>query len=180
MRTKNAPPQRRTLRFRSLDDLLADTQMLVAAGVQAHGKWSTGQVIAHVASVIDASVEGVRFTLPFPMRILGRLIRNRSLKKGLPSGIKIPGKARSTFAPPASLTVEQAIGQLIAAVEKAKQRRMTAVSPVFGKLNHEQWVQLHCRHAELHFSFLSPVSQLHDASHTQDNGSDLRHASSPA
>jgi hypothetical protein len=33
---------------------------------------------------------------------------------------------------------------------------MTATSPVLGRLSHEQWVQFHCRHAEMHFSFMHP------------------------
>ena len=32
--------------------------------------------------------------------------------------------------------------------------RMSKPSPVFGPMTHEEWEQLHCRHAELHFSFI--------------------------
>ena len=35
--------------------------------------------------------------------------------------------------------------------------RMTRPSPVFGAMSHEQWEQLHCRHAELHLSFIHPA-----------------------
>jgi hypothetical protein len=35
---------------------------------------------------------------------------------------------------------------------------MTARHPVLGKLTHEEWTQLHLRHAELHLSFAVPVS----------------------
>jgi hypothetical protein len=30
---------------------------------------------------------------------------------------------------------------------------MTARHPVLGKLTHDQWKQIHLRHAELHLSF---------------------------
>ncbi len=184
MNKKKAPSYRRSLSFTSMDDLLADVQALAACGAQASGGWTAGQVIWHVAAVIDASVEGVNFTLPLPMRILGRLIRSRSLKKGIPAGvIKIPPQAQAEFAPSPDVTFQTAVDLLTSAIQKAKQRRMSAVSPVFGKLSHEQWVQLHCRHAEMHFSFLSPVSQPHDANHAQNNGSSgssVRHASATA
>ena len=44
-----------------------------------------------------------------------------------------------------------------AAIERAGSQRMKHPSPVLGKLSHEQWEQLHCRHAELHLSFLHPA-----------------------
>jgi hypothetical protein len=31
---------------------------------------------------------------------------------------------------------------------------MTAANPSMGPLSHEQWVEVHLRHAELHLSFL--------------------------
>lgn len=34
--------------------------------------------------------------------------------------------------------------------------RFTQASPIFGKLSHEQWVNLHLKHAELHLGFLDP------------------------
>jgi hypothetical protein len=158
MSKPNNTVARRPLHFQSLDDLLNDAQALKASGATANGGWSTGQILSHVAAVIEASVEGFTFTVPLPLRILGRLIRGRSLKKGFPSGIKIPNEASAAFVPPSDVTFEQAVDQLTSVIQKAKQRRMTQVSPIFGKLNHDQWVQLHCRHAELHFSFLAPIN----------------------
>ncbi len=181
MSPSKTKPSRRTLSFHSMDDLLTDAKALAASGAQASGGWTTGQVIWHVAAVIESSVEGFTFTVPLPMRILGRLIRNRSLKKGIPAGvIKIPRQAQAAFLPPPDVKFDDAVAQMTAIVEKAKHRRMNAVSPIFGALTHDQWVQLHCRHAEMHFSFLSPVSQPHDASHAQSNGRNKRHAAASA
>ncbi len=171
---------RRTLKFQTLDDLLTDAQHLHALDAVAVGGWTPGQIVGHVTAVIEASVKGFPFRLPLPMRILGRVIRKRAIAKGLPSGIKIPGKAREAFVPPTDLTFEDAVAQLAAAVEMAKQRKMTMPSPIFGKLTHEQWVQVHCRHAELHFSFMKPVTQKDEQSHTQANGNNVRHASATA
>jgi hypothetical protein len=150
---------RRTLRFTHLDEILADAQKLAGAGIQANGNWTASQVIGHVALAIHNSVHGFPFTAPLPFRIIGRLVRGIPLNKGLPSGIKIPGKAFDAVVPPADQPIDQAINKLTAAIDSAKAQQMKAPHPVFGKLNQAQWIKFHCRHAELHFSFLAPIGQ---------------------
>ncbi len=63
-----------------------------------------------------------------------------------------------TFAvlgPDDDVTWEQAAACLRAALDRLDGgARMTQPSPVFSDLAHEQWEQLHCRHAEMHFSFM--------------------------
>ncbi len=56
--------------------------------------------------------------------------------------------------PPADVTWEDAVEHLRTIISRAKDEGMTGRSPVFGQLTHDEWVQMHCRHAELHFSFL--------------------------
>lgn len=150
---------RRSLTFNTLDDLASDIQNLGRQDVSSSGNWSAGQNIEHVAAVIDASVDGFTFSVPLPLRIIGRLIRSRTLKKPLNPGIKLPGSAPDAFKPGPETRLEDAAKHLAESVERAKQRRMNATSPIFGKMSHEQWVQLHCRHAEMHFSFLHPPQQ---------------------
>lgn len=147
---------RRKLHFNNMEDILNDAKSLVASGVNASGNWNTGQIVGHITAVMLASIEGFPFSLPMPIRLFGRLIRNRAMKKGFPSGIKIPSQAGPAFDPPPDLSFDQAVEQLASAIEKAKQHKMTHASPVFGVLTHDQWIQFHCRHAELHFSFMHP------------------------
>ncbi len=173
----NKTLNRRKLKFQTMDDLLTDARHLADTGVQANGGWTASQVVSHVATGIKCSAEGFGITFPFPMRVFGRLIRGRMLKKGMPTGIKITGKARKLFIPPTDITFDEAMAQLTGAIESAKQNGMTARSPIFGQLSQEQWVQFHCRHAELHFSFLTPATQSNETAQP-DNGT--RHASSPA
>jgi len=157
----SAPP-RRTLHFHTLDDLAQDIQALHKSGATSSGDWTPGQIVWHVAAVMQASIEGFPFSFSFPLRILGRLIRQRSLTKGFPRGLKIPGKARPAFDPLPGMTFDVAVAGLAATILKAGQSKMTQASPIFGPLTHEQWVRFHCRHAELHFSFMHPAKQ-HDA-----------------
>ncbi len=169
---------RRTLSFKNLDDLVRDVQDVSKTGVNSTGNWSAAQNIEHVAAVIDASIDGFSFSVPLPIRILGRLIRGRTLKKGLSPGIKMPGSAPDAFKPGPDTRLEDAAKHLADSVARANQQKMTAVSPIFGKLSHEQWVQLHCRHAEMHFSFLYRASHTNEQS--QRNGQSGQHAPTPA
>lgn len=156
--SKNAPSsQRRALHFQTLDDIVRDTQALVGTQPTSTGNWSPGQIVEHVSIGIEASVDGFGFVAPLPLRIFGRLARNHYLKKGFPAGIKLRGKMADKFLPGQSPDFEQAAHRLAKAVDRAKQQKMSATSPLFGKLDDEQWTQLNCRHAELHFSFIRPA-----------------------
>jgi hypothetical protein len=174
----NSQAVRRTLTFKNLDDLVSDLQSVSTVGIGSSGGWTPAQNVEHVARGIDTSIDGFTFTVPLPMRILGRLIKGRVLTKGIPAGkIKIPPAAQAAFCPGPETRFEDAAKHLTDAVERAKRKKMTAVSPIFGKLSHEQWVALHCRHAEMHFSFLHPAAQTDDPTEP-DHGA--RHAPATA
>ncbi len=153
------PGTRRTLRFESLEQILADAEALAAAGsIERTGNWTAGQNIDHVRRLMTASREGFGFKLAWPLRLLGRLLRNTALEKPLKPGFKIPGRGRDEFTPPADITLDEAMRGLREEVPLASQPgAMRHPSPLLGPLTHEQWIKLHCRHAEMHFSFLHPV-----------------------
>ncbi len=161
---KSTAVDRRTLKYNNLDDLARDIRMMAGQGIKTSGNWTAAQNIEHVTLLIDASIDGFKFNVPLPLRVLGRLIRGRVLNKGIPAGkIKIPPVAKASFDPDPATQLEDAVQHLSDSVERAKQKKMTHASPIFGKLTHEQWVQLHCRHAEMHFSFLLPATESHEA-----------------
>ena len=70
-------------------------------------------------------------------------------------GITLPKDSEAVMYPPVS-SPQDALEMLRRAVERTKTQRMSARHPAFGALTHEQWVQLHLRHAELHLSFVVP------------------------
>ncbi len=43
------------------------------------------------------------------------------------------------------------------AIHRLQTEEKRAPNPVLGKLTREEWDRLHCRHAELHLSFLVPI-----------------------
>ena len=150
-------PTRRILRFNSLDHALADARVLANSTIKPHGQWTPGQVVGHVARAINGSIDGVSFRAPLPLRIVGRVIRNIPLNKGLPTGVKIPAYARAKIVPEPDLPIEQAVQQLTDAIKRTRHETMNQIHPVFGRLSHEQWRLFHCRHAENHFSYLEPT-----------------------
>lgn len=150
--------ERRSLSFHAMDDILADAEALAATGdVRTSGNWTPGQNLQHVARFIRCSVEGFSGSMPWPFRVIGRLLRGRILRMTFRPGLKVPAKF-DELRPDDDVPLEQGLDDLRAMVALAKERKMTAPSPILGELSHDEWEQLHCRHAEMHFSFLHPAS----------------------
>lgn len=148
---------RRRLSFRSLDDIQADVEALDGSAIRTTGNWTPAQIVQHVTDVITLSVDGFGFKLALPLRVLGRLLRSQALSKPMRPGFSVPPAMR-TMLPSDQVPFEQAVASFREAVGRAKTERMTKASPLLGAMTHEQWVQLHCRHAEMHLSFIHPAA----------------------
>jgi len=146
---------RRELSFGGLDEVLADATALVASPkVKTIGNWPFPQLLMHLASTINNSIDGFSSKAPLLIRIIGPLLKRGMLKNKMRPGIKLPPEAeKSAF--PAAASADEALRQLRHAVSRCKCERMTAAHPAFGKMTHEQWQQLHLRHSELHLSFVA-------------------------
>ena len=151
--------QPRTVSYSTLRDILNDLESLVAQGVVSSGKWTPAQNIDHVRRLMTVAREGTTMKLPLHMRLLGRLVlKRRIFTHAIPRGLKMPKAAESVFLPPADVTLEQAMADMRNEVELcSRPGAMSQPSPLVGKISHENWTQLHCRHAELHFSNLHPA-----------------------
>lgn len=154
VKTRHA--ERRELLFRSMDDILAEGERLAAGPVETTGNWTAPQVIQHVARLIDASVRGFDARIPLPMRVVGRLMKGSMLRSPMRAGFTMPTPL-TQIVPDDDATMQGAIEELRDAIGRAERERMTIPSPLLGPLSHEDWVRLHCRHAELHFGFIRPV-----------------------
>jgi hypothetical protein len=144
---------RRELHFTSLDEVVADAEQLVSSPTtRTLGNWPISQLLAHLALAMNRSIDGITFQAPWYLRLYGWFVKRRALKDGLPPGVKLP-KDREAIAYPAVSSPQEALDLLRKAVGRMGHERATATHPIFGKLTHEEWVQLHLRHAELHLSF---------------------------
>lgn len=137
----------------------ADLEALDAGGsVEATRAWTAAQNVLHVTIMIEGSLDGFDVTMPLPLRILGRMLKHVAIPMRMRPGIKLP-KAAQSLAPGADITWEEAMQRFRTVMQRlGNGEQMTHHSPLFGPMTHAKWTTLHCRHAELHFSFLRPAA----------------------
>jgi hypothetical protein len=153
---------RRRLRFATIDHALAEAERLVAAEragrLTRAGNWSLGQALGHLTTWAEFAFAGYppAVRAPLPVRMILRLMRNRILMGGMMTGVRIgrlPGGTLGTEDVP----VKEGLRRLRAAFERLAAESPTIDNPAFGRLTHEQWIQLNLRHAELHLGFQVPT-----------------------
>ena len=154
---------RRAVRLRSLDDLLAEAGRITAAAasgkVRPLGNWSPAQVLWHIAKLIELSFDGFSWRYRHGPVWITRLIRFLSWRwliwLAFRPGFRNPPDA-AVLEPDAAVTFDAAAAYLRAQIGRVgKGERMTQCASVEGAYSHEQWVYIHLRHAELHLSFLA-------------------------
>ncbi len=154
MVSTRAVTDRRSLRFDAIDGILADVEALNGTRLRTTGNWTAGQIVLHVSLLIGASLDGFGYRLPLPIRVLARLGKERTLRGGMKPGFPVPKKL-SHLRPGPEVTWDDALADLRGNTRRiGAGEQMTAESPLFGRMTHREWVRLHCRHAELHLSFV--------------------------
>lgn len=147
---------RRELTFSSLDDIVADAEKLVSSPhTQTLGNWPLDRLLAHLAMMMNGSIDGFSFKAPWFIRGVLFFIKGQFLNSRWTPGITLPPGNEAEVFPPAS-SPQDALEMIRTAVQRTKTEKMSAPHPAFGTLTHEQWVQIHLRHAELHLSFAVP------------------------
>jgi hypothetical protein len=153
---------RRSVRLRTAADLAAEVQRVAEAAtagrVRTLGSWSPAQILWHVGRLIELSFDGFPFRYPWPVRWVARLLRMLSwrwlLALAFRPGFRNPPVAQALEPGPA-VPLAEAVRYVRDQLERISSgEQMTAANPSMGPLSHEQWVELHLRHAELHLSFL--------------------------
>jgi hypothetical protein len=148
---------RRSLQFQSLDDILADLDSLNAGPVRSLGNWSPGQNLAHLTILMVGCLDGLEVETQFLLRTAASLLRGRVLTKPMSPGWKLP-PAASVLIPPET-TWTEGLHNMRSALRRMQTESHRHAHPVLGTLSVEQWTQLHCRHCELHLSFLVPEAR---------------------
>jgi hypothetical protein len=149
---------RRQLHFNSLEDIHADVEALARAKeIRPLGNWSPGQVINHLTIVLNKSIDGFDNRPPAVVRFVLRLVfKRRFLTKSMSPGFKLPGGAQVELWGP-EIGLAEAVDRFRSAYQRLKSETKRAPHPAIGVLTASEWEQLHCRHSELHLSFLVPV-----------------------
>ena len=152
----NTPaPQRRQLRFETIDDALAEAERLVAAEKEGRlaraGTWSLGKTLGHLATWTEFAHDGYPASVhaPLPVRVILRMMRGRILNKGMMPGVKVGRVPGGTLGLDEVMS-EQGLARWRTALQRLKASAPTIDNPAFGRLTHDEWVKLNLRHAELH------------------------------
>lgn len=150
--------ERRKLRFADSRELLAEAEGILAAEragrLRALGNWTPGQAFGHLATWIGFCFDGYPPSLraPWWLRMLTRMARRKFIHGGLSSGLHIPKVDGGTFGRE-PLPSAEGLVRLRREWERLDAAAPTLVNPLFGPMTHEEWKQLHFRHAELHLGF---------------------------
>jgi hypothetical protein len=149
---------RRALHFNSLEDILAEVDRLASGReITTLGNWSAGQIFEHVARNMDKCIDGYDHKLPAIMRfILGLTMKSRLMNEPMAPGFKLPRKAAVELVAPAT-SMEDGLAHIRKAIHRLQTDPNRVPSPFLGPMTREDWDKIHCRHAELHFSFLIPA-----------------------
>jgi hypothetical protein len=153
---------RRRVHLRTVADLAAEVERVAEAAaasrVRTLGNWSAAQILWHLGRLMEFSFGGFPFRYPWPVRWPARLLRVLSwrwlLALAFRPGFRNPPVAEALEPEPA-VSLADAVLYVRGQLERISSgERMTAANPSMGPLSHEQWVEVHLRHAELHLSFL--------------------------
>jgi hypothetical protein len=147
---------RRTLDYRSFDELRADVRSLMGRRYHRAGTWSLGQVCDHLDKMFTMTLDGFAFKMPLALRLFAGPIKKWMLKKRkMPTGVKGP----PTFMPAdeGSLNDHAAAERLLQTIDRyTSHAGELHPSPLFGKLTREEWDQIHLIHSAHHLSFIVP------------------------
>ena len=161
------PGGRRSLRFATLNDMLADARCCVssdnASRLIRRGNWSIGQCLHHIAAWIDYPLLGYppQLVIPAEFQTHARAHKDRIMREAMRPGEKLPGleHAGGTLAIEdvscaAGLAhIEGAAGRLSAGTPGSP---TPFADPAFGVITYREWTEMTLRHAELHLSFFVP------------------------
>lgn len=148
---------RRSVRFNSPEDIARDVEQLAKAKeIKGLGNWSAGQVFEHLAISFNNSIDGFPDFVPFYLRFVVRTFFKKKLLYGKVSpGFKVPAKGAALLPPP--VTQQQGLDDFRKAFKRFQTETKRSAHPALGQLTPEEWKSFHCRHSEMHLSFLIPA-----------------------
>ena len=146
---------RRTVRYESFDDLLADAERVATGEHTTIGNWNVGQILAHIAKALHLSIDGIDISVPAPVRWLAsKLFKRRFLTKPLIAGFKFPEQLKPQLEFPVDTAPQAALVELREAVARVRRETRRAANPMLGEMTPDESDAFQLRHAEMHMSFI--------------------------
>jgi Protein of unknown function (DUF1569) len=149
---------RRTLHFNTIDEALAEVDALAAANARGElrclGNWSAGQNLGHLAAWVDYSFNGAPMKVPFFVRLMMKPMKGQMLYKPMKPGGRIPKAPGGTFGTD-PLSFDDGVAAFRRTFTRLKSECPQLPNLLFGPMTHDEWTNLHLRHAELHLTFMN-------------------------
>lgn len=154
-------PERRTLTFATLNDAVADAEMLLAVGYEKAGNWDLAQVCGHLSEWLRFPIDGfpkvpllLRPVLALVRATIGRNLRAKVLANGFEPGTRtLP---QTVFATGNSKDAA-AVAKLKETAERFEAHAGPIhPSPLFGRVTKDEARALQLKHLAHHLSFLVP------------------------
>lgn len=148
---------RRDLHFDSVDEIVADAERMADGAHAQLGNWSLGEICQHLAQSLDSATDDNQVVPSLLFRLIGPFMKKRMISQTMTPGFRMTSKMQPVFMPKSDTSTDEGLSALKTAVERFKLAQLPARSPTFGKLSNAEWHQFHCRHAEMHLSFIVPT-----------------------
>ena len=148
---------RRELRFQTIYDVQSDAEALAERETIALGNWSLGQILRHLAYAVEGSVQGFKFRFTWIEIQYVRLFMKRNL---LTRGIRpnYGNSRRWESVMPGPTTTSEGLAAFREAIARYRSDSRRHPHPVIGPMTLDEWEMFHCRHSELHLSFVVPIT----------------------
>jgi hypothetical protein len=146
---------KRSLRFESVDELLAEVERLRQAGYTKLGEWELPQMMDHIARQMTLLLEPGGPRVPWALQWIARRVIHRMAvrKKYLP----FKARAAEQLKPSPDATDASAYASLVAAVDRLRSLKGDLIDThTFGTMSRHDYIQMQLVHAAHHLGFLIP------------------------
>jgi hypothetical protein len=148
--------KRRALHFDDVNQVMPEVDLLLR-GYSRGGNWTLAQVCHHLALILQGTVEGWRWRMPWIFRrTVGAIAIRRIFSSGkMPEGIKLNKELKLM---PESNLNDRAEAEFLRSALRVYGNSPGPFPehPYFGLLTRSQWDRLHAIHCAHHLSFLWP------------------------
>ena len=146
---------RRTVKYKTLQEALEDAERLAAADAPTTGNWTKGQIFEHLAIVLGTAVDGADSKAPFFPGLIGKyIIKPMIFKKGMEPGFQLPKWAASQLIPQDDTDMDKALEHLRQTTKRFQETSDLHPHAFFGAMDKKEWTTLMLHHAELHMGFI--------------------------
>lgn len=155
--TLEKPLRRRPLDFKNTDEVRQEVQRLLNGGYRKAGNWDLAQMCDHLTAVMEGSIDGFRFGdwSWLWRRVLGPVaIRYVLWSRKMMQGLECPDPS---FCPSGKTPADESVRRFLEVLKRVDEHTGAfKPHPALGKIDGDEWRQIHLIHAAHHFSFLIP------------------------